>query len=356
MKGGETTMKKVLIAVLMVSLVVIGYGIADAAVQGQCSNCHTMHNSQNGSPEAIDDAGVLDPTPRAQLTKASCLGCHNGALSIPAYTQPDVVLPMASGNQTAAGAFDTTGLAATQHNVRDLTWTNDELAVGGLLNVTPGNPGDSPITINGAAQLDCAGATGCHGNHDAEGSDVGINGYHHGSTAYRFLTYGTATTPVNIESQGSLDWETGNTEGPVGSTNHNVYLSAAADDDGDVNTISAFCSNCHGIFHGESDTTVGGLGVVWNRHPTETDFNGLTGGTGITTDYITNPIGFSGTDYTANTPGIPYQDVTVGRVVCVSCHRAHATDQNDILRFSYATQDAGGGGTTGCLGCHISQR
>ncbi|MBW1796331.1 MAG: hypothetical protein JRJ38_18260 [Deltaproteobacteria bacterium] len=45
------------------------------------------------------------------------------------------------------------------------------------------------------------------------------------------------------------------------------------------------------------------------------------------------------------------------RVTCLSCHRAHGTDNHDILRFDYSTQIAGSTGVTaGCLGCHVGQR
>ena len=43
-----TDMRKTLLTVFLIFLsVVISYGIADA-ISGVCSNCHTMHNSQNG--------------------------------------------------------------------------------------------------------------------------------------------------------------------------------------------------------------------------------------------------------------------------------------------------------------------
>ena len=53
----------------------------DARVAGNCSNCHTMHNSQGGQPVARGDApwgdtgGSTDVRP--SLLIASCLGCHS---------------------------------------------------------------------------------------------------------------------------------------------------------------------------------------------------------------------------------------------------------------------------------------
>src|SRR4030065_989532 len=54
---------------------------SEARVAGNCSNCHTMHNSQGGQPVARGDApwgdtgGSTDVRP--SLLIASCLGCHS---------------------------------------------------------------------------------------------------------------------------------------------------------------------------------------------------------------------------------------------------------------------------------------
>ena len=44
-----------------------------AMVNGPCSNCHTMHNSQNGLVMNYDG----DPAPNPFLTRGSCIGCHS---------------------------------------------------------------------------------------------------------------------------------------------------------------------------------------------------------------------------------------------------------------------------------------
>ena len=54
-----------------------------AAVSGQCSNCHTMHNLQDGSPVAytMDPDGEINlrEQPFGNLLKTDCLGCHTSA-------------------------------------------------------------------------------------------------------------------------------------------------------------------------------------------------------------------------------------------------------------------------------------
>ena len=53
---------------------------SEAKVTGSCSNCHTMHNSQNGQPMAYDFDGTSftkTSTPKDGLLIYNCLGCHS---------------------------------------------------------------------------------------------------------------------------------------------------------------------------------------------------------------------------------------------------------------------------------------
>jgi len=346
-------MKKVLMvmffAVLSLALV---YGNADAKVGGQCSNCHTMHNSQGGLNESKDFSGELTGTPNPQLTKSTCLGCHNGQVT----GAPDIFEPVST--MTAGGTFDQTvvNAPAKAHNVRDITWTSDEVT---LLNTTPGVETGGFAEPAGAAQLNCAGVTGCHGNHDASapGSAAGISGFHHGSSAYRFLTFYDGSTSTDIKGLGSSTYEKGGAD----AGNHNTYYALSSPNSTDRDSISSLCSLCHGEFHdrGDTSTLVGG-GNPWKRHPTEyeipTDWNSINGG--VTIDYNTTPFAFAADEFAGKTSATAYAaDLSdKPRVACISCHRAHGSPYNDLLRFDYSTQQANGSATTGCLGCHTKQR
>ena len=45
--------------------------ITQGKVTGECVNCHTMHNSQNGAD--------LQATPQPTLLTDTCVGCHSSA-------------------------------------------------------------------------------------------------------------------------------------------------------------------------------------------------------------------------------------------------------------------------------------
>lgn len=346
-------MKKTLFIILLALTVVLAYGSA-YALTGVCSNCHTMHNSQDGQPMAKDFDGDAVSTPNPNLTISTCLGCHNGQV-----TGAPNVFGNGAANQTAGGTFNDTVIAAdTQvHNVVDLNAAG--VLTEGLESVnttgTPGNSG-SAITVD-VDELTCAGALGCHGDHASGNttSALGIKGFHHAardsdrsSKGYRFLQTAAGT---EIEGKGSTDSSTGWEKGGADADDHNVY---SADTSAG---ISKLCAQCHGGFHGTANT---GSASPFVRHPTDNVIPDAwdTVGTGVTVDYNNNPFAFDGTDIVDVTIAAAYDVDDGARVACVSCHRAHGSDQPDLLRFDYDGQIAGGddGDTFGCLGCHTLQR
>jgi hypothetical protein len=227
------------------------------------------------------------------------------------------------------------------------------LSVGDENTITdaPGKE-DGGYTEPTAAQLTCAGTLGCHGNHDS-GAGSSISGFHHATNpGYRFLRFYDGSTHTNIKGKGSDDWEKTN----VGDNNHNVYYAMDDDSSTTKDSISVFCSLCHGDFHDQDDTEVSAN--VWKRHPTEVLIPTAwdAGSEKVTVDYERNPFAFTGTDYDNVNTNSAYDMTDNPRVACISCHRAHATDQPDILRFAYSDMEAGGGNTWGCLGCHTGQR
>lgn len=320
-------MKKILITMMVVFLAaVMIYGFsakANAGVAGQpCYNCHTMHASQGGTTSP----------PNNYLAKASCIGCHTG--SGPAS---NAYVDRATGI-LAGGTFKESVATAKEkrHDVVGLSTTSSDIAA-------PGNTG-SPQTVN-AAELTCAGSKGCHGTHDVVG-DAGISGYHHGSkVGYRFLQIGAAAynSANQVLGTGSADYEYNAGTGPT-ATNHNVYSAST------TFGISKLCGNCHGVFHGTAADHTGSASP-FIRHPTDNLISTIST---PTVNYSANPFAFA--VVTGLSTSVAYV-VADARVSCLSCHRAHGTAEDDILRFAYSAQLAGSSTvTSGCLGCHTKQR
>ncbi|MDO8282732.1 MAG: cytochrome c3 family protein [Thermodesulfovibrionia bacterium] len=334
-------MKRLLLAMCLVIVVAFAfYGTANA-VGGVCSNCHTMHASQDGS------AG----TPNATLLKSAdeCLGCHGGTGS--GSGAPLVDKTGGTGMPSGGSFNDDYATSQTMtHNVSDLSVlaysTADQDTT--LLNDPPGNTMDG--TGNAlTAQLKCGGTNGCHGNHTSAGSTDAVKGMHHATkVTYKFLKIAADNSGAgtNVAGTSSADYEQGTVDG----TNHNIYAAGGTD------SISQFCNNCHDDFHG---ATAGETGTAspWKRHPTDLLLTGAMAS--ATIDYVNTPFAFVSADRSgmATTTTTNYT-AAKGNVMCLSCHRAHASNQPDLLRFAYSglNANAGGGGTTGCLACHVNQR
>jgi hypothetical protein len=345
-KGGKP-MKRILLVMFLACLsIAMVYGSADAQVSGRCDGCHTMHNSQNG----VSVNGQVDGRPHLLLN--TCIVCHTDDVLIPQAPKIDELYSTSGGTMPASGTFDPSAGADTDaemHNVLELNSLLDSLSTDGDLSLTPPGNGSALGT-----QLSCAGTNGCHGDHSVAGSDAAIKGFHHNTHAtlqdsYRYLVYtddiSAGTSQTVISGTGEADWE----EGGASASAHNLYSAGSG-----VDSISSFCGVCHGLFHGSGTDSNVWDGSNWTRHPTEEDVAALPGTS--TVNYNENPFAFTDFSGKTTTAAGTYNDAT-GYVMCLSCHRAHGSDQPDLLRFDYANQDAGTTGVqSGCLGCHSGQR
>ncbi len=363
----------------------------NAKVTGPCSNCHTMHNSQDGTAMATlgGESGV---SPNPFLTRGSCTGCHAmassskivsiGTSEIPQVLHTDGSGDLAAGNFAymlglkGSGALDGKG-----HNVVDFSGEDDDNLYG-----PPGGIvlfGHDDGTIVNDENLTCAGTNGCHGYryNPTYGSGISaLRGAHHGNVdgkcdiadtpanSYRFLF-----SVMGLENQDPTGkWQN------ISSTNHNEYFGQTmpkqlscsatschlANSIGPPNhTMSEFCATCHGNFHTLTAGSSSGIGTGTNpfiRHPTDIalpnkgEYIAYNGDNSYS---VVAPVGRAGA-----VPGSVSSTVTASGtdvVMCLSCHGAHATNYNDILRWDYAECVAGAGDGTkplcGCFVCHTTK-
>lgn len=211
-------MKKILLkistAFMAVGLVAAFSGPAAAKVTGVCSNCHTMHNSQGGTP--MSGVGNISETgPFDALTRGTCVGCHsntgNETIKDSGTSKIPVVFNTVQPEDELAGGnfyWVVENGAEYGHNVL----TIPGILQDGNLDEAPGIPGSAS---NGAECDDChsriADCTGCH------------NPYHHGeddrpvvgvrdqdlkndekAVFYRFLANGS-----DKHAKGGGDWDRG---------------------------------------------------------------------------------------------------------------------------------------------------
>ena len=339
------------------ALIVVFCGSAMAKVTGVCGNCHTMHNSQDGSHMMINTSidgtsGGTHGGGYAALTRGSCVGCHTGdpgSGPIPYVSSASEP----SGGYLAGGNFwYVTQDSANGHNVKGVPG----IVADSTLTEAPGNQhscGPSSChatlfapdaTIIGGGALD-TGCQGCHlePKHHAPQQTAGApavaaNGY------FRFLSGHTFGTLGGVHGIEDSDWQF-----DADASNHNEYLGSTTST---VNTMTGYCVGCHGDFHTQKD------GNNWIRHPSDA----VLPSTGEYTAYtVYDPIvpvarpdlgAISSTGLVANNADM---------VMCLSCHRAHGSPYADLLRWQYTGTGGMIAGTTGsqagtgCFRCHTNK-
>ncbi len=373
-----------------------------AKVAGQCSDCHTMHNSQGG-------ASVTGDGLHGSLTTGDCVGCHTGT-NVVGGNIPYVMTPTLSEygpdyvtitgvltnnvatNSLAGGTFNmvesVAGADQFGHNVVGIS---DPDGMGqtppGWVAITFPAAGGNAVADNWTTQqLTCAGTNGCHGDHTNADDFGDIRGAHHGddsningntvASSFRFLK--------GIMGTEAADWELA-----VSAANHNGYrgadrIAANSTTTGslDATTISYLCAECHGLFHsgtgeiitGDDPTTASNN--PWLRHPSDfalgnagpveyADYANADGAL-----YTAGPLAYNYIAPLASVTGAAVSDpLAAGAgvndiVMCLSCHRAHGSAHDDLLRWDYNDIATGGemvAGTStafdnkGCFACHTTK-
>ena len=386
-KNNKIALILMIVSVMIFSMVRNPY-ILMAEITGECSNCHTMHNSQSGSPMATYGATGQPWTgngPYALLTRGDCLGCHgmgtgnrleiiNGS-EIPQVYHTDVN-DLAGGNFAyITGAKGSGASDAKGHNVVD---------VGDIDNTLYGPPGGSLQYLhdNGgivnSTNLTCAGDNGCHGNR-YYGLGSGLNalkGAHHRNVdgaldsadniydSYRFLNgVKGLENPVdrwqNVSAASHNEYYGETTPMILGCSGGELHCHGAGGIRPPNNTISGFCSTCHGNFHTLTGPSMGddeGIGPTisspFQRHPSDIALPATGEYASYTSYSVEAPVARNSVPSSPNGAVVPGSDV----VMCLSCHGVHATDYPDLLRWDYTGMVAGSGSnTSGCFVCHSTK-
>lgn len=353
------------------------YSTPDAKVTGLCSNCHTMHNSQQGTNVAKVDSqmgwngsgqlsGGSDQGPQGHLLVSDCVGCHTsstgntiintGGSKIPIVynTGGYPAQPLAAGNFYYVAA----GNNSYGHNVYGIAGIDPRLAKApgrGLSCTGTGYANSCHVTLatNTNNGMNNGGCQGCH-----------LNVFHHSSNPpYRYLSidgvHVMAPSGSYVSGVEDPNWEQNPASG------HNWYQGTTNTyKEGDwalstTHSITAFCAGCHGAFHGPYATSLPGEGSgvygmvdtnsIWIRHPTDVALPSTGEFSAYDPSASYNPaVPVAWTNVNTTTPSSSSGPV----VMCLSCHRAHASQYPSMLRWDYNAMNAGGGGTGGCFVCH----
>ena len=363
-------MKRLSFSIILILLIIAVSDMPQARVTGRCDNCHTMHNSQGGTPMAVGELPPGDGPPHQNLLINSCIGCHTGT-NTGTNTTPYVysITPPTYGSNTLAGG--------------NFYWVKTDDTKGH--NVFPTNPEDTldPVKAPGDLGFSTCGTNGCHANIHGTVSDgsgggldgkqgctkchmvetAGPKGFHHANDGtgtkyveteakgwYRFLEGHMSGSGCGVAGIEHEKWNYGATE-----SSHNEYSGVVWDSGYGFgamgNTMTAFCTGCHGDFHSDQ----GGTSSPFLRHPSDIVIKnsgeyasafGAVSGSGIYDPElpVARPSGF-------NWAGGPSNTVSLGTdmVMCLSCHVAHGSPYYKMLRWDNKAN------MTGCVVCHTSK-
>ncbi len=308
-----------LLALMLVLAVGQAYAFHDGGV-AYCAGCHTMHNSQNGQ--------LVDPTSatgHAYLLKYgnssdTCLNCHAnyGQFYSGAGFGPggDFYWLTKTYTWSSHGTTKTSPGSSHGHNIISPA---KGLTADATLTTAPG--GDFL-----ASRLSC---TSCHDPH--------------GNESFRIL-YGTAVGPIYDGTRYDFNYEQPLAKG----NSRKTYVGGGGNETNAQHTVykdgmSEWCANCHVNFH--SDETNNFV------HPEEDMGSTIAANYNA---YVSTDDTVTGTQATAYWGLAPFEAVNVDlatvsttsntegptgvdKVMCVTCHRAHASAFDDIGRWDFDT-------------------
>ncbi len=366
-----------------------------------CLQCHAEEGAQGNQAHA-----PLDIYPPKVLTTFG----YSGAVGF----EPIGAGGDFGGNVAldSGGGMGSTFIAGVYTPAVDDDGTNIALGRGHSLGATgatvipPGNSTDG--TVSGSVSLDGANSTlSCTTCHDPHGTDTNTDTINR----FRNLKMGSSNPGQNSWGNSALFTKLASSYAggvgcvapcvsadganmgtsiasktnvwPVyfnGGAQQNAYLIANVNPDSTVSGlqdyvgISLFCSQCHGAWH--EDIATGNKHVNtfdWTRHPVNNVLNeaGAAGDSGGGVDiffdgHFTTPVNPMGKRLPAASAGGTLYTAADGagttgadRVFCLSCHFAHGSPYNDILRWDYAVDPIVGNQTAkgvptnvGCQQCH----
>jgi hypothetical protein len=379
---------KVGFAVLVAALMAMGIaGQAQAFHSGgvaECEGCHSMHNSFEGSPNVTGRSfgqGTGIYLLKAGDQSGSCLNCHQAADTAPSsyHISTANVNPYDSGSpveMTPGGDFAWLKKTMT-FVVRGNTTTNDGARHGhNIIAADFGYVEDDLLTVAPGGTYPRE-SLGCHSCHDPHGRYRRFADNSYGTTGLPIFNAGSYNNSANPTAQGavgayrilggngyqpkSLTGSFGFTSDPMDVVVASTYNRSEATDQTGIfygSNVSEWCANCHTAMLSNGYTS----GMAGLRHPAG---NGAPLGTTISANYnayvssgimtntnsakafstlapiatdtkdrvtIMKPQAVTGTGGNSN-HGIA---ASTDLVSCLSCHRAHATAFESMIRWNYA--------------------
>jgi hypothetical protein len=294
------------------------FGFHDGGV-ARCNACHVMHDSSEGLVVAVSPGsgpGLLIEESPSDV----CLRCHATELGEVLGTNP-LAPPPERGGGNFVFLFETNINDAPDGSTNPIP---GETAGHNLLAPGHGLAPDTRHSLSPGGSFPAA-ELGCTSCHDPHGND-GFRHLHGTGEVQGGVAFFSYPTP---EAEGIA--LAGAAESNV---NHTAYRAG----------ISDWCGNCHGRYHDDVQTPVVPGGGDPLEHPSDEILDGEIRDQYNVYNGDADPLG--GSQATAYLAAVPFADPSSSttsssgpgggsRVMCLTCHRAHATSSPAALRWDF---------------------
>ncbi|MCM2265373.1 MAG: hypothetical protein NDI73_09300 [Desulfuromonadales bacterium] len=295
-----------------------------------CDGCHSMHNSADNARSGSATAASLMKGSDASST---CLNCHTGANSYH-------INSVNGANKNQGGDFFWVSDAAT----------HDYLERGTVITFNPDNKGHNVIAADFGLSIDATNTTapggtmnsgllGCTSCHDPHGQIDGgtANGAAPISVSGSYLNQATKQPPVgtiagNYRLLGDTGFKQITANAPVATADTSAGTKV------NYGTgMSDWCLSCHPSFNDNTNMhpTDVPVPVSYNSYVKTGDFTGTVATAFDPLVPIERGVSDGKTLDPASTAGVTGTD----QVMCLSCHRAHASAFDNALRWDSNTSE-----------------
>lgn len=360
-----------------------------------CTDCHTLHNSEDGAAVAVAGGAFYGTGPNRELLKRGdwtdmCLSCHkagqntSGTVALPGVTDSGWEAPVVmttdgvdpAGKAMPGGDFYWSNLDPKKGHNPAYTKGSMATPTSFFMKADPTLGSTPPGGTITDGEWSCHSCHGMHARYsDSYSAWRQLKRTVNGKKVTGDVTgFGVETLTGNVTQDAAYEPIKSNSRGDIVGTDYkNVRKDLnpleGADlflDESDTNKnvyrggFSSFCSACHGDFHGgngETRTTDNAktrVGGTWVKHPTNVKMNEAGSKYGITTytkqvsnAQLTspNPLGYDWryplvqpeADFTvkANIASMTDPLTALGddRIMCLTCHKAHATPYENMTRW-----------------------
>jgi predicted CXXCH cytochrome family protein len=354
MNVAKATFFAFLIALVAVGVSTTAYSFHSGGV-AECEGCHSMH-----SPATSNNRLLIGTDP-----SSTCLSCHESSKDTGpnGYHISTAAAALATGppmQRTPGGDFGWVKKTWSASADPQDKHGHNIVAADKLYNVDATN-----VYAPGSDNSFLSSQLGCQSCHDQHGQTRRtLTGYQRGGTLGATVlpimasgSYNTSPDPTATEAVGIYRLLRGvgdNTQGPTfvgapiavapGTYNQTEaeYQVRVAYGASGINTWGNWCATCHADMHSTGnyvhkvDGTLGDKAAIYNAYKKSGDLSGTSANAFSSLVPFAEATGLYTTLKThADNAGLVMAGPATGdQVMCLSCHRAHASGMPEALRFS----------------------